>query len=61
MSGVSHQYCELRERDLYETQYSERISLIASQMAGRPIRRSARLKVLTTTSLYGVGSSQYNP
>jgi hypothetical protein len=47
-------------RDLYEGQYGERISLIASQMAGRPIRRSARFKVLTTTSLYGVGSSQYN-
>jgi len=47
-------------RDIYETQYGGRISLIASQMAGRPIRRSARLKVLTTTSLYGVGSSQYN-
>jgi hypothetical protein len=46
--------------DLYEGQYGERISLIASQMAGRPIRRPARLKVLTTTSLYGVGSSQYN-
>jgi hypothetical protein len=47
-------------RDLYEGQYGDRISLIASQMAGRPIRRFARLKVLTTTSLYGVGSSQYN-
>jgi hypothetical protein len=47
-------------RDLYERQYGGRISLIASQMAGRPIRRSAKLKVLTTTSLYGVGSSQYN-
>jgi hypothetical protein len=47
-------------RELYEHQYGDRISLIASQVAGRPIRRSARLKVLTTTSLYGVGSSQYN-
>ena len=47
-------------RHLYEAQYGGRISLIASQMAGRPVRRSARLKVLTTTSLYGVGSSQYN-
>jgi hypothetical protein len=47
-------------RELYERQYGDRISLIASQVAGRPIRRSARLKVLTTTSLYGVGSSQYN-
>jgi hypothetical protein len=47
-------------RDLYEAQYGDRISLIASQMAGRPVRRSAKLKVLTTTSLYGVGSNQYN-
>lgn len=47
-------------RDIYEAQYGGRISLIASQMAGRPVRRLARLKVLTTTSLYGVGSSQYN-
>jgi uncharacterized protein DUF4338 len=47
-------------RELYEQQYGNRISLIASQLAGRPVRRSARLKVLTTTSLYGVGSSQYN-
>jgi len=29
-------------------------------MAGRPIYRPAELKVLTTTSLYGSGSSQYN-
>jgi hypothetical protein len=47
-------------RDLYEKHYGGRISLIASQVAGRPVRRSARLKILTTTSLYGVGSSQYN-
>jgi Domain of unknown function (DUF4338) len=47
-------------RDIYEAQYGGRISLIASQMAGQPVRRSATLKVLTTTSLYGVGSSQYN-
>jgi len=47
-------------RDIYEQQYGSRISLIASQMAGRPIRREAHLKVMTTTSLYGIGSSQYN-
>jgi hypothetical protein len=29
-------------------------------MAGRPISKPADLQVLTTTSLYGVGSSQYN-
>ncbi len=47
-------------RSAYRQTYGGRISLIASQMAGRPIRRSAELKVLTTTSLYGNGSSQYN-
>jgi hypothetical protein len=71
--GAVHPYTELiggklvalllhseEVRRLYEAQYGDRISLIASQMAGRPICRSACLKVLTTTSLYGVGSSQYN-
>ncbi len=29
-------------------------------MAGRPVRRKPRLVFLGTTSLYGVGSSQYN-
>src|SRR5207247_1445676 len=32
---------------------------ICSQMAGQPIKRSADLIALTTTSFYGVGSSQY--
>lgn len=43
-------------RDRYGTQESE----IASAMAGRPIERPANLVFLGTTSLYGVGSSQYN-
>ena len=47
-------------RDIYRTHYDGRISLIASQMAGRPIRRPAEFKILTTTSLYGNASSQYN-
>ena len=47
-------------RQRYEAHYGGRISIISSQMAGRPIRRSARYKILTTTSLYGTGSSQYN-
>jgi hypothetical protein len=47
-------------RDAYRTRYSGQVSLISSQMAGRPIFRAAELKVLTTTSLYGNGSSQYN-
>jgi hypothetical protein len=45
---------------MYRKRYGEQVSLISSQMAGRPIRKSAELKVLTTTSLYGNGSSQYN-
>ncbi len=44
----------------YRNRYATQISLISSQMAGRPIYRPAELKVLTTTSLYGSGSSQYN-
>lgn len=47
-------------RGAYRERYSEQVSLISSQMAGRPIYRPAELKVLTTTSLYGNGSSQYN-
>lgn len=46
--------------DAWRSKYEEQVSIISSQMAGRPIRRSADLKVLTTTSLYGRGSSQYN-
>jgi hypothetical protein len=43
-------------RDKYVAQESE----IASSTAGRPIIRSSQLVFLGTTSLYGVGSSQYN-
>lgn len=46
--------------DAYRTRYSSKVSLISSQMAGRIVYRPANLKVITTTSLYGVGSSQYN-
>lgn len=44
----------------WRSKYEEQVSIISSQMAGRPICRPADLKVLTTTSLYGRGSSQYN-
>jgi len=47
-------------RDAYRERYAGKVSIISSQMAGRPIHRPAELKVLTTTSLYGNGSSQYN-
>jgi hypothetical protein len=47
-------------REAYARRYGGQVSLIASQMAGRPITKPADLRILTTTSLYGVGSSQYN-
>jgi hypothetical protein len=47
-------------RETYRVRYKESISQIASQMAGRPVVKSAELLLLTTTSLYGVGSSQYS-
>jgi hypothetical protein len=47
-------------RDAYRSRYSDHVSYISSQMAGRPIFRPAELKLLTTTSLYGRGSSQYS-
>ena len=47
-------------RDAYTKRYGGAVSVIASQMAGRAIIKPADLKVLTTTSLYGLGSSQYN-
>ncbi|MBY5340441.1 DUF4338 domain-containing protein [Rhizobium leguminosarum bv. viciae] len=47
-------------RDAYTVRYGNQTSVIASQMAGRAVSKPATLRVLTTTSLYGVGSSQYN-
>ena len=44
----------------YEKKYTDAQSEIASAMAGRPIVRKPHLVLLGTTSLYGVGSSQYN-
>ena len=44
----------------YREKYVAQESEIASSMAGRPIVRRSELAFLGTTSLYGVGSSQYN-
>lgn len=43
----------------YHGRYAGRASEITSQMAGRAIERSADVVTLTTTSFFGVGSSQY--
>lgn len=47
-------------RNAYAARYGNQTSVIASQMAGRAVSKPANLRILTTTSLYGVGSSQYN-
>ena len=47
-------------RKMYAERYGNQASEIASQIAGRRMVRSPDLKLITTTSLYGVGSSQYN-
>jgi hypothetical protein len=44
----------------YRRRYAAAESEIASSMAGRAIIRAPNLVLLGTTSLYGVGSSQYN-
>lgn len=46
--------------DHYRQRYANAESEIASSMAGRSIVRDSKLVLLGTTSLYGVGSSQYN-
>lgn len=47
-------------RSAYQVRYGGRSSVIASSMAGASVKRAPRLVLLGTTSLYGVGSSQYN-
>jgi hypothetical protein len=44
----------------YHARYQGAVSIIASSVAGREVKRDARLVLLGTTSLYGVASSQYN-
>jgi hypothetical protein len=44
----------------YNTKYADYVSLIASSMRGKPVVRKPNLVLLGTTSLFGVGSSQYN-
>jgi hypothetical protein len=44
----------------YRDRYQEQESIIASSTKGEAVRRPPNLVLLATTSLYGVGSSQYN-
>lgn len=44
----------------YASRYRDHTSIIASAIKGEPVARKPNLVLLCTTSLYGVGSSQYN-
>ena len=44
----------------YTDKYADQVSEIASRMKGEKVVRDSRLAFLGTTSLYSVGSSQYN-
>lgn len=44
----------------FQQRYQGQESLIASQMAGRPVVRAVTPLVLTTTSLYGIRPNQYH-
>jgi hypothetical protein len=46
--------------EFYRARYGAQQSIIASSMKGAPVVRAPNLVLLATTSLYGVGSSQYN-
>lgn len=57
---VSLLACSPRVVRDYTDRYRKQISEIASRMKGRRVIRDSRLVYLGTTSLYAVGSSQYN-
>jgi hypothetical protein len=44
----------------YRDRYGEQESIIASSMKGQAVTRPPNLVLLATTSLYSIGSSQYN-
>jgi hypothetical protein len=46
--------------EYYADRYEKKPSIIASCMKAKPVRRPHHLVLLCTTSLYGIGSSQYN-
>jgi hypothetical protein len=52
--------CSPEVTHYYRRKYSGQVSQIASSMKGEPVVRDTNLVLLCTTSLYGVGSSQYN-
>jgi hypothetical protein len=57
---ISMLLCSSEVVKSYARRYGEQVSVIASSMKGAPVIRAPRLVLLSTTSLYSVGSSQYN-
>ncbi len=57
---VSILTCSPKAINDYEEKYKKQISEIASRMKGEKVIRDSRLAFLGTTSLYSIGSSQYN-
>lgn len=52
--------CSPEVTQYYAKRYANQTSIIASGIKGKPVVRKPNLVLLCTTSLYGVGSSQYN-
>lgn len=52
--------CSPEITDYYGKRYGAHVSVIASSMRGSPVVKKPNLVFLGTTSLYGIGSSQYN-
>lgn len=57
---ISTLLCSPEVVQAYKDRYSNHESIIASSMRGASVHREPRLVLLATTSLYGVGASQYN-
>lgn len=47
-------------REVFTKRYKNSDRDILTKMAGRKVRKKSNLRCLTTTSIFGVGSSQYN-
>ena len=52
--------CSPETVERFAIRYGRHVSIIASAMRGKAVVRKPKLVLLCTTSLYGVGSSQYN-
>lgn len=57
---VSMMMCSPEVIEMYSHKYGDAVSIIASSMKGKRVVRSPKLVFLSTTSLYGTNSSQYN-